>query len=250
MKKLFSFLLALSLFAGLFFSLPAVAEEEVLPPIYMKTSLNDSGDNLTVELYTDGLKWTALDFGVKFDPAVLQLVSVNVGSKILTAEARGFDFLTTHKDIAASNQAGFCNFVAAVGSPDCRMTAYAGPFAVYNFAVKDFSRAKVSLGICVATLVDKDGNALLNYTPYGPNDAPVVYQTETPSLFTYGDLNRDGVDVADAMLILQSAVGMISLNEYQLAAAKVAGEAEVSVFDAMLVLQYVVGIVTEFPAEK
>ena len=248
MKRFFALLLVLCFLVG--FAVFPSAEEE-LPPVYMKSSLNATQDNLTVELYTDGKQWTAIDFGLKFDPAVLELQSVTVGSKILSAiERGGYDFITMNRDIAESNKSGFCNFVAAVGNASCNMTRYAGPVAVYTFSVKDLTKAKASLDICLATMVDKDGKALLDYTSYGPSDPPVSYESHAVPLFRYGDLNRDGVDVADAMLILQSIVGIISLNDYQSAAAKVAGEAETSVMDAMLILQYVVGIVTEFPAEK
>lgn len=249
MKKALALLLAFAFALGL--SLGVIAEEEVLPHIYMKTALNDAQNNLTVELYTDGKKWTAIDFGLKFDPAALNLESVNVGSKILTAIDRGgYDFITMHRDIAESNSAGFCNFVAAVGNETCNMTRYAGPVVVFTFSVKDLTKARASLDICLATMVDKDGNALLDYTSYGPSDPPVAYESHQVDLFRYGDLNRDGIDVFDAMMIMQHVVGIIQLDEYQAAAAKVAGDTDVSVFDAMLIMQYVVGIVDSFPAEQ
>ena len=248
MKRIFALLLVLCFVAG--FALVPSAEEE-LPPVYLKSFLNDAQNNLTVELYTDGKQWTALDFGLKFDPTALELQSVSVGSKILSAiERGGYDFITMNRDIAESNKGGFCNFVAAVGNPSCNMTRYAGPVAVYTFSVKDLTKAQASLDICIATMVNKDGTALLNYTSYGPSDPPVSYENHKVPLFRYGDLNRDGVDVADAMMVLQSVVSIITLDEYQAAAAKVAGEADISVLDAMLILQYVVGIVTEFPAEQ
>lgn len=250
MKRIVAFLLTFAVTFGLLLGFSAGAEEE-LPPLYVKHSINQNRDTLTVELYTDGLKWTAIDFGVRFDPSVLTLSAVSVGSKILTAQERGgYEFLTMHRDIAASNSAGFCNFVAAVGSESCRMTAYAGPIVIYTFGIKDKTKAKAAFDVCVATLVDKDGKTLLNHTPYGPTDTPVTYQTESANLFRYGDLNRDGVDVFDAMMIMQYVVGSLQLNEYQLAAAKVCGESDVSVFDAMMIMQYVVGSLNRFPAES
>lgn len=249
MKKWLSFLLAFSLCIGLCAGIPSGAEE--LPPLYMTHSLNEAQDLLTVELYTDGLKWTALDFGLKFDPQVLTLETVTVGRKVLSAQERGgFDFLTMHKEIEASNRAGFCNFVAVVGSETCNMTAYAGSIVVFTFSVTDKTKARAAFDICVATLVDKNGTPLLNYTPYGVDQPPVSYQSETAKLFRYGDLNRDGVDVFDAMMIMQYVVGSLPLNEYQLAAAKVCGDSEVSVFDAMMIMQYVVGSLSSFPAES
>ncbi|MBO5220971.1 MAG: dockerin type I repeat-containing protein [Clostridia bacterium] len=250
MKKALALLLAFAFALGL--SLGVIAEEEVLPHIYMKTALNDAQNNLTVELYTDGKKWTALDFGLKFDPAALNLESVNVGSKILTAIDRGgYDFITMHRDIAESNSAGFCNFVAAVGNETCNMTRYAGPVAVFTFSVKDLTKARASLDICLATMVDKDGNALLDYTSYGPSDPPVAYESHQVDLFRYGDLNRDGkITIFDATLIMRSLVGMTELNERQSAAALVSGRAQVSVFDATLIMRYLVGMIDSFPVES
>ncbi len=249
MKKALALLLAFAFALGL--SLGVIAEEEVLPHIYMKTALNDAQNNLTVELYTDGKKWTAIDFGLKFDPAALNLESVNVGSKILTAIDRGgYDFITMHRDIAESNSAGFCNFVAAVGNETCNMTRYAGPVVVFTFSVKDLTKARASLDICLATMVDKDGNALLDYTSYGPSDPPVAYESHQVDLFRYGDLNRNGIDMYDALLIMQHLVDMVELNEYQLAAAKVSGNEELSMYDALLIMQYLVDIIDKFPVTE
>ena len=247
MKRIFALLLVLCLVAG--FALVPSAEEE-LPPVYLKAFLNDAQDNLTVELYTDGKQWTALDFGLKFDPTALELQSVSVGSKILSAiERGGYDFITMNRDIAESNKGGFCNFVAAVGNPSCNMTRYAGPVAVYTFSVKDLTKAQASLDICIATMVNKDGTALLNYTSYGPSDPPVSYENHKIPLFRYGDTNRNGIDMYDALLVMQYLVDMVDFNEYQLAAAKVSGNAEISMYDALLIMQYLVDIIETFPAE-
>lgn len=251
MKRITAFLLCFVLSVGLILSLPAVAdEEEELPPVYVKFHLDENNDYLTFELYTDGLLWTALDFGVKYDPAALSLESVAVGRKIQTAISRGFDFITTHRDIDAANQVGYCNFVAAVGSADCRMTAYSGPFAIYTFSVKDLTKATASLGLCISTLVDKNGEPLLEYTAFGPSEAPVVYQDESVDLFTYGDLNRNGVDMYDALLIMQSLVDIVELDEYQTEASKVSGGESVSMYDALLIMQYLVDIIEKFPVEE
>jgi len=245
---MFALLLAVSFCFAMF--VPFTAEEE-LPHVYMKHDLSEDKTRLTVELYTDGKKWTAIDFGLKYDPAVLNLEAVNVGSKVLSAIERGkFEFITMHRDEAEANASGFCNFVAAVGNETCDMTRYGGPVVVFTFSVKDRTRARAALDICLATMVDKDGNALLEYTSYGPNDTPVVYESHGVDFFTYGDLNGDGkITVFDATLIMRSLAGMTELTEYQAAAAKVAGRTSVSVFDATLIMRYLVGMIDSFPAE-
>ena len=257
-KRVFALLLALCFVFPSFFAVPFVAEEEptvqppqeeVLPPIYMKTELSEGADVLTVELYTDGIQWTALDFGLKYDPAVLTLSAVSEGQKILSARRKGFDFLVMNRDIEASNQSGYCNFVATVGSATCNVTRYSGAIAIYTFAVTDLTKAVASLEVCVSTLVDASGTPLVEYTSFGPGEEPVVHLSQSANLFRYGDLNRDGVTIYDAMLIMQQLVDMTQLNEYQLAAAKVSGGEELSIFDAMLIMQYLVGMIETFPAE-
>ena len=65
---------------------------------------------------------------------------------------------------------------------------------------------------------------------------------------TYGDLNADGdVNVADAILVLRSIVGLVSLEPYQALIADVNGDGNVNVGDAILILRYIVGLIQEFP---
>ena len=204
---------------------------------------------LTVELYTEGLNWTAVDVGLAFDPEVLTLTDVQTGRKIETARTRGFDFITMSAEPERANRLGYCNFVAAVGAANCRMTSYGGPMAVFRFTIKDLTRARASLGICISALTDSSGKPLLNYQTFTVNQSPVAYRTEEANLFIYGDLDRDGISIFDAMLIMQHLVGMTELTEYQSAAARVSGGEEVSIFDAMLIMQYLVGMIETFPAQ-
>lgn len=250
MKKAFSFFLAFALFFSVLLAAPSFGATNV-PSIYMKPSVNEAKDTLTVEIYTDGLKWTAVDLGLKFNPSALTLQSVTVGSKILKAQSRGFEFITGHKDIAESNSAGYCNFVAAVGSSTCDMTNYSGAIVVYTFAVKDLTQARTGYHLCVSTLVNSAGTALLDYTSFGPADTPVVYLENASNPFRYGDVNIDGeVTIFDATLILRYLVEMTELNEYQMYAAKVSRNESISVFDATLIMRYLVGMIDSFPIES
>ncbi len=245
MKKLISAALALVFLLGI----PAVSSTAVtIPYIYMRPIVNSEKTTLTVEIYTNGLRWTAFDGGIQFDPSALTLVSVNEGSKIATAKGRGYDFITDHREISSANAAGYCNFVAVTGATDCKMTNYAGPVAVYTFAVKDLAKAKTGYDLCVNTLTNSAGTPLVSYTPF-PLESPTVHIANGNNPFVYGDLTRDGIDVYDAMLVLQYVVGTTTLEEYQKYAARVSGESEISIYDAMLILQRVVGVVTTFPVE-
>lgn len=248
MKKVCSFLLAFVLFFSVVAALPTVAETTA-PSLYMKPTVNGAKDTLTVEIYTDGLQWTAVDLGLKFDSSALTLQSVTVGTKIIKAQNKGFEFLTGHREIDASNRAGFCNFVAAVGSSTCKMTNYSGAIVVYTFGIQDLAAARTGYHLCISTLVNANGTPLLEYTSFGPSDEPVVYLENSQNPFRYGDLTRNGVDMYDALLIMQYLVDMVELNEYQLYAARVSGGSEPSMYDALLIMQYLVDMIDTFPVE-
>ncbi len=65
-----------------------------------------------------------------------------------------------------------------------------------------------------------------------------------------GDVSLNGIVQAyDAALILQNAVGSLTLNSLQQQVADVSGEAGITAYDASLILQYVVGTRQSFPAE-
>ncbi len=67
----------------------------------------------------------------------------------------------------------------------------------------------------------------------------------------YGYVNDDDkINAADALYILQYAVGKRKLTEDKLAAADVSGDGKVNAGDALYILQYAVGKRTDFPAQK
>ncbi|MBM3234683.1 T9SS type A sorting domain-containing protein [Candidatus Poribacteria bacterium] len=65
-----------------------------------------------------------------------------------------------------------------------------------------------------------------------------------------GDVSQDGrVKANDALLVLQHAVGLITLLPEQQQAADVNGDDKITAFDAALIMQYTVGLITEFPVQ-
>jgi len=81
----------------------------------------------------------------------------------------------------------------------------------------------------------------VNYTPYLTNGST------NPMM---GDVSLNGVVQAyDASLVLQYAVGSITLTGAQQQVADVSFAAGITAYDASLILQYVVGIIKFFPAE-
>ena len=71
---------------------------------------------------------------------------------------------------------------------------------------------------------------------------------EPSSTGAAGDLNGDGtVNVADAIILLRSIVGLVTLDPPQLLAADVNLDGVVNVADAVVILRYVVGLVPGLP---
>lgn len=65
--------------------------------------------------------------------------------------------------------------------------------------------------------------------------------------YTLGDVNMDGgIDITDAIYVLQSIVGERTLTEQQKLAADVNGSNSIDVTDATRILRYIVGDITEF----
>ena len=81
----------------------------------------------------------------------------------------------------------------------------------------------------------------VNYTPFKTTGA------KNPAM---GDVSLNGIIQAyDASLVLQYAVGSITLDPTQQVVADVSAAAGITAYDASLILQYVVGIIQYFPAE-
>lgn len=73
---------------------------------------------------------------------------------------------------------------------------------------------------------------------------------DAPGEYACGDVNRDGsIDVSDAILLLQSIVGITDLDEEQRALADVYRDGAVDVNDVITILRHVVQIVEELPVD-
>ena len=79
-----------------------------------------------------------------------------------------------------------------------------------------------------------------------------VTSAETPvPTVIYGDVNGDGeVDIADALLTLRYAMGLLPDDALDLTAAEVDGDGVVSVSDALLILRCSMDLIGEFPIEQ
>ncbi len=61
---------------------------------------------------------------------------------------------------------------------------------------------------------------------------------------------KNAITPYDASLILRHDAGSLSLSPYQMIAADVSGDGEISSLDATLILKYFVGLINEFPAKR
>lgn len=78
---------------------------------------------------------------------------------------------------------------------------------------------------------------------------PAVFAEETEIKF--GDVDFNGsVNSSDALMALQSSVGIITLSKEAFTAADVNADTSVNSSDALLILQHATDIITQFPAEK
>jgi len=67
----------------------------------------------------------------------------------------------------------------------------------------------------------------------------------------YGDLTNNGeIDVNDALMLLQFAVGKVTPSDEQYSIADLNGDGNVNVSDALLALQKAVGKIDKFPIEQ
>lgn len=68
---------------------------------------------------------------------------------------------------------------------------------------------------------------------------------------SYGDVNADGeINSGDALLILMSSTGTVTLTDEQSVSADVTGDGKINASDALSVLMRSVGLIDIFPIEE
>ncbi|MBR6548101.1 MAG: dockerin type I repeat-containing protein, partial [Clostridia bacterium] len=91
-----------------------------------------------------------------------------------------------------------------------------------------------------ADRVELSGNSLIVYASYTCEASRLI-----------GDVDMDGsVTAADALEVLKSVVGKVTLTEEQFIAADVDGSGKVDAADALDILKKVVGKIDKFPVEQ
>ncbi|MFI5395968.1 MAG: matrixin family metalloprotease [Candidatus Binatia bacterium] len=93
---------------------------------------------------------------------------------------------------------------------------------------------------------------------------PAAVQTDTNGQFAFADITpgnwqiqpaktgdmANGVDILDAVSILEATTGIRTLSAKQQLACDVSGDGTVDIIDAVLILQYTVGLTTRFPVAQ
>jgi Domain of unknown function (DUF5060)/Putative collagen-binding domain of a collagenase/Secretion system C-terminal sorting domain/Dockerin type I domain len=99
--------------------------------------------------------------------------------------------------------------------------------------------------------VNGPGNPSIGQPPSETTkDWVALVSTDAPQTPLIGDASLDGtISALDASLILQHAIGLITLPSAAIPLADASGNGEIIAFDASLVLQYVANLRTCFPAE-
>ena len=106
--------------------------------------------------------------------------------------------------------------------------------------------------------------ATIQLQSIGTGTVAAVTQTNSTGRFTFSGIgvgnwevepqkNGDfgsAVDISDAVTILQSSVGAISLTPGQRIACDVNGDGSVDIIDAILILQYAIGLTPRFPVAQ
>jgi hypothetical protein len=96
----------------------------------------------------------------------------------------------------------------------------------------------------------KDGSLNPNGDFFAVDNVEIA-EGELPATDILGDVDMDGeVTTADALMALRYVMGLIELNEDQLAQADVTGDGEVTVADPLLILRHAMGLIETFPAEE
>ncbi len=125
--------------------------------------------------------------------------------------------------------------------------------AAATYSVKWFNpRTGGALQNGTVTTVSGPGNRSIGQPPSETTKdwAALITSDAPPPTGLIGDASLDGtISALDASLILQHAIGLITLPPAALPLADVSGNGEIVAFDASLVLQFVANLRTCFPAE-
>jgi len=188
----------------------------------------------------DGLDVVSYQFTLEYDPELLSAIGVNTEGT-----------LSEGAEIAVNNEADGVVSVAAFsvgtdGLPDPDAPALfqlEGEGTLIELVVQ----AQEALGETTPVATEFLFNEGLD-DGSGPGAAADLGTVSVVPLFGDIALNLD-VTSFDAALALQSAVGLIELNEAQATSGDVSGGGSVTAFDGGLIQQFVVGLIDSFPVE-
>jgi hypothetical protein len=206
----------------------------------MRTHYGKAGDTVVVPLYLAnflGENLSSAQFKLRFDSSVVKLIKVDVDSGL----GKDWPLHEWNKDAGDA-------VPVALGGAAVPFGYGEGELLRFTFVIRtDAAAGSVSaLDLCDVKL-DENGQIK-------PTVLPGRILVVKPKIL-YGDVNGDGeVNIADAVLIVRHAAGLIplpdtSLPAFTLEAADVSGNGEITSYDGALVFQYGLGLIDRFPAE-
>ena len=170
-----------------------------------------------------------VQFVLRYDPAVLKVVSASAGSIVPDAEintktAGMIRFVWDDiKGIAGGGELLNVEFEAVEGTEQQETYVEFDYDEDFIFRNSKLEKMKIETGNGIITIID----------------------------IMFGDLNGDGkINVLDANLVRRYAAKLSELNEKQMVAADVSGDGKVNVLDANLIRRYAAKLIDKFLAEE
>ncbi|MBR4868896.1 MAG: leucine-rich repeat protein, partial [Clostridia bacterium] len=141
-----------------------------------------------------------------------------------------------------------------------RLTSVTIPNSVTTIEGEAFSYCDSLTSVTIPNSVTSIGNnsfeSCENLTIFGKKGSyaeeyAMNHRIPFKTISVYGDLDGDNkVSAADALEVLKSVVGKVTLTDDQLTAADTDGNNKVDAADALNVLKKVVGKIQKFPVEE
>ena len=190
------------------------------------------GSDVSVDFCIDGeFEASALTVYINYDADKLSIVGTTKGTVWL-------DMLEMDANVMCNTSvAGSVRFMAIVPTEYFSST---GTILTIKFHVNE----DVELGTDIPVELDMREFFI---SPIGGTDTPIPYTAEDGIIhvnYMLGDVNGDGeVNASDVILVMRYGLGIIDLNDVQLAAADFNKDGQVNASDALAIMRKVLGVI-------
>ena len=240
MKKLVSILLCVAMLCAVCVTAFAEGEPTTSAVVSVGTAEGAKGEKVSLPLSVkDNSGMASLTAVISYDAAVLSITDDDITPAGILDGA--VDTADSTKVIYQVNTAEAGKvYISFIKSENVT-----GDGILFNvaFTIKTDAAAGDSE---VTLVVDEMANAdAAIYTGYTAENGAVKVGEST---LMYGDVNNDGkVNSEDALMVLQSVVGIVTLDERAAKVANVNSDNKIDTQDALGILQYIVNIRSELP---